>query len=290
MGAASHLRAVARYYDRNTRRFLRFGKGKEVGAIHRPVWAPGVRTQEEAVRYVERRIAEALGRLIPRAAFAQEMPPLVMDLGCGVGSTAQAVARELPVRVAGITLSRVQAAIARRQSGNGETRGRLAFLVGDFLQLPVLPPAAAAYAVEAFVHAADARAFFREISARLQPEGVLLLCDDFLAAPPSALPPAARNWLRRFQVGWQAPSLLAHSEVQELAAREGLRPLFSEDLTPFLHLYPRVGLEFMKLITSVALPSVYWRSHVGGTALQECLRRGWVQYRFLGFRRERTVC
>jgi hypothetical protein len=39
---------VARYYDANTRRFLRLGGGGQMAAIHRPIWAPGVQTAGQA--------------------------------------------------------------------------------------------------------------------------------------------------------------------------------------------------------------------------------------------------
>ena len=56
---------VTRYYDGNTRSFLRFGRGgRATGAIHRALRAPGVRTQEDALNYVHHLIAEEL-KLFP---------------------------------------------------------------------------------------------------------------------------------------------------------------------------------------------------------------------------------
>jgi SAM-dependent methyltransferase len=52
---------VTRYYDANTRGFIRFGRGgRSTGAIHRALRAPGVRTQAEALHYVHNVILRLL--------------------------------------------------------------------------------------------------------------------------------------------------------------------------------------------------------------------------------------
>ena len=39
---------VSVYYEKNTACFRRFGGGGDVGAIHRKVWAPEVKTKNDA--------------------------------------------------------------------------------------------------------------------------------------------------------------------------------------------------------------------------------------------------
>ena len=74
----THQKRVADYYDGNTRRFLRFGRGGAQLAIHRQVWAPGIRKTLQAALYINRRIEEQAV-----AADADR----ILDLGCGVGGT-----------------------------------------------------------------------------------------------------------------------------------------------------------------------------------------------------------
>lgn len=64
---------VESYYDRHTWIMRRFETAQHGGAIHRPVWAPGVRDLEGALCYVVDRVANALS---PEAAR-------IADLGCG---------------------------------------------------------------------------------------------------------------------------------------------------------------------------------------------------------------
>ncbi|MBV1862051.1 MAG: hypothetical protein KUG77_26760, partial [Nannocystaceae bacterium] len=54
-------RDVEEYYEANTKRFLRFGQGGTVGAIHRAVWGPGVQTRTEAFHHVHERLLQRVG-------------------------------------------------------------------------------------------------------------------------------------------------------------------------------------------------------------------------------------
>ena len=60
---------VARYYDRNTMRFLLMGGRGGGYAMHRELWAPGVRSAREATAHVNRLLADEL-------ALAEPMHPL----------------------------------------------------------------------------------------------------------------------------------------------------------------------------------------------------------------------
>ncbi len=98
-------RRIADYYDQNTGRFLRFGGSRDVAAIHRRLWPPGVTTSEQALRQIHLQLATWL-------APALDLPTadrLILDLGCGVGGAALDLAERLEVNVLGLTLSRVQA-------------------------------------------------------------------------------------------------------------------------------------------------------------------------------------
>ena len=98
---------IRHYYDRHSAAFVRYGQGG--GSIHRAVWGEGTRTRDEAFHYVDDQIA-ALVR-----PFVSSSPEThVVDLGCGVGASLCYLARRLPIRGTGITLSPAQAALGRR--------------------------------------------------------------------------------------------------------------------------------------------------------------------------------
>jgi cyclopropane fatty-acyl-phospholipid synthase-like methyltransferase len=125
-----HSRAVARYYDQNTRRFVRWGKNQGTQNIHQALWAEGVKSQAEAVNYANQLIANQLQEL--------EAPQQVMDLGCGVGSALFYLAERSDenIRFSGVTISATQAEIGQRRAAELGLADRCQVLQGDFLDLP----------------------------------------------------------------------------------------------------------------------------------------------------------
>ena len=101
---------VRRYYDRHTPAFVTLGEGRQSGAIHRAVWGPGVRHVHEAIHHVDEQIAEAIALLQPEGDRLH-----VLDLGCGIGATLTYLARRLPIRGTGVTLSGVQQQLAAKK-------------------------------------------------------------------------------------------------------------------------------------------------------------------------------
>lgn len=268
---------VLGYYEENTRRMLRWGPGRSEGVIHRAVWDPDCPGPREALRSVERRILRHL---------ADPAPDHVLDLGCGVGSSALWLAEKLPIRITGITLSPLQAALAEKAAVLRGLGDRCRFLAGDFCAPLPIEAAGAAYAIESLSHAPDTGAFFTRQAELLLPGALLLVCDDFRTRDAAADPEEDR-WLRRFSEGWRLPSLRTSEEVIRRAREHGFTLLADEDLTPFLRLTPRAALAVRGLAQSLpGLKPPVRSSLTGGTALQVCLRRGWVRYRFLAFRRE----
>ncbi len=107
----------------------------------------------------------------------------VLDLGCGVGAAAMYLAQRRPVEVVGVSISPTQVALAQRfATGSGPLRGSVRFVEADFTALPPdLRGFDVAFAIESFVHADPAAAFFREAARALRPGGSLVVIDDVLA-------------------------------------------------------------------------------------------------------------
>ncbi|MCA9568445.1 MAG: methyltransferase domain-containing protein, partial [Myxococcales bacterium] len=157
---------VSRYYEANTRWFLRFGQTTGgPGVIHRGIWGDGVTTTLEALDHVHRLIQAR----VPSGTR-------VLDLGCGVGgSLCRLVELDPTLKGTGVTISPTQARLAA-QRGPGQR-----FLTADFHDLPAsLGTFDAAYAIEAWAHATDPDAFMASTAGRLAPGGLLLLIDDFV--------------------------------------------------------------------------------------------------------------
>jgi SAM-dependent methyltransferase len=274
---------VRRYYDRNTRSFLEYGHGASTGSIHRAVWAPGVSTREEAFRYVEDQIAAVANERLPASLLTH-----VVDLGCGVGASLCYLASRLPVAAAtGVTLSGVQAALARERVERAGLAARVACLEGDFTALPpAIDCADLAFAIESFVHGSEPRAFLDEAARIVRPGGLLIVCDDFLAQ--LAPPPAARRVLNQFRRGWHVNTLIDAEALRELAADAGFDHLWTRDLTAALELgrpRDRAFRAIAPLLRLLPRMSPRLANVSGGAALQIALSRGWIRYEFAVFER-----
>ena len=281
--------AIRQYYDRHTRRFLAWGQGGNVGAIHRAVWGPGVATREHAFRYVEDRIADQLQALAPRDGNVA-----VIDLGCGIGAMLCSLAERFPeLRGVGVTLSPVQAREARTRIERHGFTDRIRCVEGDFCDLSLdlsLPPSAGRahadliYAIESFVHGANPAFFFIQCARRLRPGGSLMICDDMRR--PGRDSRAAGRTIERFRRGWRINTLIDRDDLRRLAAGGGFAHESTVDLTPHLELR-RPRDRAIALLASVVhwLPLDRPLGHLtGGAALASCLRRGWIAYDLARFR------
>jgi SAM-dependent methyltransferase len=260
---------VGDYYDANTWKFLLAGRQR---AIHRELWGPGVTSRAEALHYVHALVLDHLG---PRDRH-------VLDLGCGVGTAGVYLARRRPVDVVGVSISPAQIRLAERFArGTGRLQGRVRFALADFTELPSeLVGFDMAFAIESFVHADPAAAFFRNAAGALRPGGALVIVDDVRTGDRHD--PA----LDDLMAGWHARSLVSVATAEALAADAGLALVDSQDLSAFQRLgRPRDRFihAVQPLLRRARRRSMWAQSLVGGNALQHCLRAGLLQYRLLRF-------
>jgi len=261
--------SVREYYDANTWKFLLTGSHR---ALHRELWGPGVTDRREALHHAHALVLDELGQDDQR----------VLDLGCGVGTAAMYVARQRPVDVVGVSISPEQIRLAKRFADRGgPLRGNARFEVGDFTALPEhITGFDLAFAIESFVHADPAPAFFRHVAGALQPDGALVVVDDFLTGGRDD------GRLDAFRGGWHAPSLVTVPEAAALAADANLDLVASRDLSPLQRLgrpRDRFVHAAQPLLRRLQGRSLWAQSMVGGDALQACHRAGLLEYRLLRF-------
>ena len=270
-----------RYYDANTGRFLRFGQGGGAGAIHRSVWAPSVTTKREAFEYADQFVLERI-----RARYAGVVH--VLDLGCGVAASLQYLAARMPMRGTGITISGVQATLARERIAAQGLTDNIRIIEGSYLDLPAdVGMAHTAFSIEAFLHCPDADRYFAQAAAHLEHGGLLLVLDDFLSARAGdAVSARERRVIDEFREGWVTSALQTPAAVAATAARHGLTLIDDVNLTPYLETgRPRDRLIALVMTLARHLPigGEYFKNFLGGNALQEALTSGLIEYRFLVF-------
>jgi SAM-dependent methyltransferase len=273
-GFAMSSAPVRDYYEHNTRHFLRFGTGQ---TIHRGLWGEGVQTPEQAAHWVHGELLALLQR--------QHGPGPVrwLDLGCGVGTSCRWLASRRAGTGTGLSISPTQVELAQRYAQEQGLADRCTFGIADFCVLPEdLGPFELAYAIEAYVHAAEPSALLHGAARRLVPGGLLVVVDDFLAPGISPEDPV----VARFRSGWHTPALDTADSVVARAAQAGLRLVEDRDLTSLVRLgRPRDHLvSWLQPLLRLGAPySPWFQSLVGGDALQQGLGSGKLQHRWLLF-------
>ncbi len=281
--------AVRRYYDANTPGFERLGEGGT--SIHRAVWGPGVTTRAQAFAYVDDLIAQELAQRMSAQGVSAGKRARVLDLGCGLGASLIRLASQLDIEGVGVTLSPVQAARGSVHIAAAGLTDRLRCIEQSYTDMPdSLGQFEAAYAIESFVHSPSPALFFEQVSKRLRPGGVLIVCDDLLSTRGAqTVTPQYRRWLADLKYGWLANTLVTEEHAIEVAAEFGLRFLRSDDLTAYLELRRPRDLAITAAVAiahdafHLPIPGQLWRSWIGGNALQLALVNRIVTHRVLVF-------
>ena len=272
---------IGRYYDRHTPAFIRYGQGGGVGVIHRAVWGPGTTTRWQAFHYVDDQIVE-----MARSLLSTSDAPHLVDLGCGVGASLCYVAERLPIRGTGITVSPVQAQLAAQRVRDAGLSGRVECIEADYCDLPArVGRADLAYAIESFVHGPSPERFFAECRRLVRPSGLLVICDDVRRSAAGA---AAASAIDRFCRGWHINALLHQDELRTLARTAGFEHQSTIDLSSALETgraRDRAIGVLGALFGWLPLGTGRFGYLLGGSALQQCLARGWIGYEFNVFRR-----
>lgn len=284
----NHSAGVKNYYEKNTRRFLRFHRDAATKSIHQPLWKEAHFTLKEAVYYANELVLKEIN------SYPTKKNLTIIDLGCGVGSSLFYLSEKLDQSTTyyGISISETQINLAKKEVTN---RIKIAssptfhFIAADFTQLPTtIPSVDIAFSIEAFVHASAAEKYLVQISQRLKKGGKLILIDDFLrdGIIRKKLPPKAQKAIADFEYGWMVNSLITKSELARIATNYDLQIVEEEDLTPYMrngtlkHQWIRfLVLSFRWLYDMLPNKSPYFRSWIGGKGKQYCLKHGIVQYK-----------
>lgn len=210
------IHEIARHYDELAGVYLRFW-GEH---IHHGYWEGDEPPARAQVKLIEKLAWEAE---IARGSR-------VLDLGCGYGGSALWLCRELGCSVLGITISRVQAEIARQLARRAGVEGQVSFLVADGERLPLSGGRFdCVWIIEASEHMADKRAFFSHSARMLKPGGKLALC-AWLAADGLA-ESSRRAYIEPVRVGFLCPSIASNAEYCAWIEAAGLSIEKTLDLT-----------------------------------------------------------
>ncbi|MGW6915112.1 class I SAM-dependent methyltransferase [Kitasatospora sp. NPDC054939] len=141
----------------------------------------------------QRRLEDVLGRKLALPVGAS-----VLDLGCGSGVVAQAMAARFGLRVTGVDVLDFHLAQARRLGSRSALDERTSFHWGDYHDLE-FPDGSfdGAYSMETLVHSYDPERALAEFFRVLRPGGRLVLLGP-IGRPPETMTPHGRAVIERY--------------------------------------------------------------------------------------------
>lgn len=287
-------KSVKTYYDQNTNLFLKFNNSKKAQNIHRSLWKNGIDNLEDALNFSNSLILKEIESLNINS-------PKFADLGCGVGASLFYIYPRLqnPSPALGLTLSPVQATLAKNSADELNLHNQILFAEGDFTSVP-LPNKSldAIYSVEAVCHAIQPEKYFKEASRLLRTGGKLILVDDYVASRgevssntkgEETSPLRTKNeskWLKAYIDDWYVSGVRTINQTLEFANQNHLNLIKNEELTPYLRLRNLpdfLASTLLFLGNLLPIKHAILPSMLGSMALQQCLAMKIVEYRFLVF-------
>ncbi|MBL8100687.1 MAG: class I SAM-dependent methyltransferase [Anaerolineales bacterium] len=272
--------SVKTYYDQNTNLFLKFNNSKKAQNIHRSLWKDGIDNLEDALNFSNSLILKEIESLNINS-------PKIADLGCGVGASLFYIYPRLqnPKPALGLTLSPVQAKLAKDSAKELSLQNQILFAEGDFTTVPLENESLdAIYSVEAVCHAVQPEKYFQETSRLLRKGGKLILVDDYVAN--RSFTKNESKWLKAYIDGWYVPGVRMIEKTIEFANKNSLNLIKNEELTSYLRLRnlpDAIASTLLFLGNHLPIKHAILPSMLGSMALQQCLFMKIIEYRFFVF-------
>jgi cyclopropane fatty-acyl-phospholipid synthase-like methyltransferase len=166
-----------------------------------------------------------------RLELATEAAGRVLDLGCGVGTSArQLVAAHPRVRVLGLTVTPQQVELGTQLSAAAGVEDRVELIEADYRAIPVAAATViGAYAIESACYDPEGGvALIREAARVLEPGARLVVADAFRRR---WLPAGARAFERRMAAGWALPGLARRDRFIDGLREHGFELIACEDIS-----------------------------------------------------------
>jgi tocopherol O-methyltransferase len=273
---------VEKYYDDNTKMFLKLGGSGSSQVIHQPLYLRGQDSREQALHAQHHLLLDMIASVSGDSVS-------ILDLGCGVGSSMFYMSEHTKpeVHFCGITVSGKQYVRGLQLVSQRGMSGKVRLIQGSFQELPPdIGRFDLVYGIESFLHSPDATKFIDQVRSVLKPGGVFVLFDDFLAR--SVTTHKDKRTLMDLQLHYKALSLFRPEILDSLVRRHGFEEYGMTDFTSALR---PSRLKNMLIHLAVPLARLFSRQSsyctflIGGDARQRALRTGLLKYCMLRWRR-----
>lgn len=221
-----------------------------------------------------------------RLLAAANLPagPKVLDAGCGFGGTIFHWHSSLGGSYDGLTLSRVQQRVARREARRRRIADACHFHVQSY-DLPVAGTYDAVVAIESLIHSRDLMTTIPNLAASLRPGGVMVILDDMATEDIDAAAPAEASGLRDH---WGCARYSTQADYLSAIDRAGLKVENEDDLTAQVQprdnaVLDRLEATYTRLYKTIPLTSArtILSAYIGGLALERLYLKKLVRYRLV---------
>jgi SAM-dependent methyltransferase len=280
--APSSTRQLSALYDALSRfnllaNLVRFGHPRADLTLHKALRIP----DEHANAYgeVEQRLY-----VVDRALEAAALPlaPRVLDAGCGFGGTIFRWHERIGGSYDGLTLSRVQWRVARREARRRGLAAACRFHLRSY-DAATEGDYDAVVAIESLIHSPSGERTLANLAGALRPGGKLVLVED--VPHDEAVDDPDFAVVREH---WALGRVPTASTYDRALAGHGLRTLHDEDLSALVPTRPPAELaaaeaRYRRAHALLPIPAArrVLAAYLGGVAFERLYRRGLMRYRLI---------
>ncbi|MFL6213200.1 MAG: SAM-dependent methyltransferase [Blastocatellia bacterium] len=235
----------------------------------------GARQRTAGLEHVNNRLLDAAS--LPAS-------PKVLDAGCGFGGTIFHWHSRLGGSYDGLTLSRVQQRVARREARRRRIDDHCRFHLQSY-DAPVAGAYDAVVAIESLIHSRDLNTTIPNLAASLRPGGVMVILDDMATDNLDTAAPGEASALRDH---WGCARYATQADYWNALDRAGLKVQNEDDLTAQVQprdasLLDRLETTYTRLYKTIPLTSArtVLSAYIGGLALERLYLKKLVRYRLV---------
>lgn len=215
--------------------------------------------------------------------------PRVLDAGCGFGGTIFHWHGRVGGSYDGLTLSRVQLRVARREARRRGIDGDCRFHLQSY-DAPVAGTYDAVVAIESLIHSRDLNTTIPNLAKSLRPGGLMVILDDMAEVNiDSEAPDEARD----LRVHWGCARYAMQQDYLKAIDSAGLKVIHEDDLTSQVRprnaaVLDRLEATYNRLYKVLRFTSVrtVLSAYLGGLALERLYLKEDVCYRLIVARNE----
>lgn len=208
---------ILNYYDFSKLDYQIYNTAKSDISMHFGIWDENTKSHREALLNENKVLAELAGI---------KVGDYVLDVGCGYGTTAIWLAKNVGCKVVGITISQKQVDEAKEMAKKHGVEERVDFKVMDFHKINFENETFdKIIAIESICHSSNQPIVLGEIYRVLKSGGAFVVADGYFAKDPKNLTPKEQEIAKICFEGVHVPPLSERRQFENWLSQVGFRDI-----------------------------------------------------------------